>query len=226
MAVVLIVIFAIFLLFNKRFKKFQDVASLREQVEVLQKKVTVLNNLDEESLQQNVALTTSAVPLDKSLPTILSTMEGISDKTGVSLKSLIVDAPGAISTDSASAKQQQTTADKKTGAIALPYSVTLSGTFDQIKTFLAVSNKVRRLIRAKSFTLNFTDEQLTTQISFETFYAPLSKRNDAQVLQPLKNTDFDLLASLEEFPDMGQIAAGASGIPAAPIEVKENPFAL
>ena len=47
-AVVLIVIFAIFPAIQQTIQEFQDVASLREQVEVLQKKVTVLNNLDEE----------------------------------------------------------------------------------------------------------------------------------------------------------------------------------
>lgn len=202
---------------------FQDVSVLKEQVSILEQKIQVLNSLDEASLEKDVALTTSAIPLDKSLPTILRTMEGISDQTGVTLKSLIVDTPGALATQAAA--KQQTTEEKKLGAFTLPFAVSLTGTFDQIKTFLSVSNKVRRIIRAKSFTLNFNEEQLTTQISFDSFYAPLSTRNETERLQPLKNTDIDVLSNLEKFPNMGQI--GGSTITPNTIQIgKENPFSL
>jgi Tfp pilus assembly protein PilO len=204
-------------------QEFQDVSALRDQVGILQQKVTVLNNLDETSLQQNFVLTTSAVPIDKSLPTILSTMEGIGDKTGVTLKSLVIDAPGSLATQ---AGKLQNTEEKKLGAYTLPFSVTLDGTFDQIKTYLAVSNKVRRLIRAKAFTLNFADDALTTQISFDAFYAPLSSKNDSDTLKQLKNSDFDVLAGLEQYPNMGQLGVSTSPAPIDPSQVKPNPFSL
>lgn len=217
------VIFIIFPLVQQTLHQFQDVSVLREQVNILQQKVTILNNLDESSLEQNVILTTSAIPIEKSLPTILSTMEGISDKTGITLRSLVIDSPGSLASDAA---KQKSTEEKKIGAFSIPFSVTLGGEFDQIITFLATSNTVRRLVRAKSFTLNFSDEELTTQISFETFYAPLSNRNETEILKVLKDSDFDLLARLEQFPNMGAINSTGSSPSFMPTEVKSNPFSL
>jgi Tfp pilus assembly protein PilO len=219
-----IVLFVLLPAIGRTVEQFEDVNILRDQVDILQQKVNVLNNLDESNLEQNVALATSAISVDKSLPTILTTMEGLSERAGVTLLSLEMDSPGSLA--SQAANRQFSAEEKKIGAFSVPFSVTLSGTFDQIKTFLATSNKVRRLVRARSFTINFNEEELKTQISFETFYAPLSVRNEIEKLQLLKNKDFETLATLEQYPNVGALPMFTPVTSSPQGEARPDPFSL
>lgn len=202
---------------------FNNVKDVQETVGKMQQKLTVLNGLDETSLLEQFTVATSAVPSEISLPTILRTIEGVSDKTGVTVKALSVDSAGNLATQSA---KQFSTDEKKIGAYSIPFSVTLTGTFDQLKDFLSQSNKALRLVRAKSFTLNFSDQNtLTTQMSFDTFFLPGKDISDVDILTQLKRADSEMLQAISQFPNYTQVNVSTPLSPSSG-GGKPNPFSL
>src|SRR5260221_13516682 len=52
-------------------------AALQEQVKVLREKANALQGLDEQSLSTNLFVASSAIPPDKSISTLFSTIDGL-----------------------------------------------------------------------------------------------------------------------------------------------------
>ena len=225
---------------------FQDAQTIEDQNSGLASRLAVLDKLDESTLQQQLQSSTQAVPLDKSLPTILRTIEGIAVQSQVSVSNLAVLEPGSLSTKSA---QQVDINQQKYGAALLPFTVAVTGSIDQIKTFIDLTTKVRRFLMAQSFIVNFianaptqsvqssssgqlqssqsaqltNSPQLSTQMGFSAFYIPLPNGSPPDNTQPLSPDQQALINTISAYPNMGDSAVGQSSL--APAGGKQNPFA-
>jgi len=219
---VLILVLAIVPLWKDTVLVYEDVQAATEQVKKLEKKLSVLNSLDEAELERQFTLATSALPVEKSPPTVITTILNLANETGVTLDTLVLDAPGSLASDSA---KQLSGDEQKIGAYSLAFSIGVTADITQLRSFLSKSNQIRRLVRAKSFNLVFSDDEvLKTQIFFDTFYSPLATRDSVEVLPELSAIDFELLQKLETFEDLANIPLSEDEILAESGTPKENPF--
>lgn len=189
---------------QQTWKLIEDVNSERTELVGLQTKLNQLQALDEETLRQQLRLLTSAVPTDKSLPTLLSTAEAVSANTGVTLSDMSLISPGSLATDSA---KRQTSEEKTFGASLLPFSIVLTGTSDQIRNYLSTSINVRRLLRVKQFTIIFSgDGAARSNVSLDALYAglPTNLGDVRQPILPLAEKDEQLLDKLASQPNYSQ----------------------
>src|SRR5258706_7276015 len=76
-----------------------EVTSASGEVQSLQRKASVLDSLDEEALKNDLVTLVTAVPADKSLMTLLGTIDGVTRKTGVSLVDISLTKPWSLATD-------------------------------------------------------------------------------------------------------------------------------
>ena len=110
---------------------------------MLKGKLALLVALNEEDIRDRLILLVSAVPQEKSVPTIFSTIEGLAQQSGVSIIDLSLTSPGTLA--SMSAAIRASASEKKIGASTLPFVLTASGTYDQIRGFVGKINAIRRI---------------------------------------------------------------------------------
>lgn len=206
--------------------------SLSAEVVVLKNKVSLLESIDEGSMRNNVQTLLSAVPSDKSIPTLLWTLDGLSAKTGVAAGNFSLAKLGSLATESA----KRVTADEQAvGGNIVPFSMDISGSLDQIRGFLASSVSVRRLIRIRTFTVRFAKRSteatgsanmISANLEMDTYYSPLPTTIGSvnQPLTALTSTDDDLIAKVAQM----QLMQSTSLTLPSPSTgaVKPDPFSL
>jgi Tfp pilus assembly protein PilO len=200
-----------------------EVEDLTSQTNVLQKKIETLANLDETTLRNQLTNVLSAVPADRSFPTLFETIEGVAAQTGVAIVNVSIESGTTLATGSAA---KVSAADKKLGTRTIPFSVTVNGSLPTVEQFITLVSNVRRLLRVREFSIAFPKElrPLTVVIEMDAFYEPLptelgSLRN---VLPTLTADDEAVIAKLSEFP---LIVQSSAALPPPLIgKVKENPF--
>jgi len=203
--------------------------SISAEVELLKNKVSVLESLDENAMRSDLLILLSAVPSDKSLSTLLDTLDGLTAKTGVSSGDFSLSKLGSLATESA----QRLSADEKgVGSNILPFTINLTGRVDQLRGFLAASVSVRRLFRVRTFQVQFaktatgSSDMVSVVVGMDAFYSPIPSAIGpvSQPLTPLTSADSDLIAKLE---GMQLLVAPSSSLPppSAGAE-KTDPFSL
>ena len=194
-----------------------------KETETLSKKLRFLEGLSEDDLRSQLVTLLSAVPQEKSVPSIFGTVEGLTNQSGVSIVEVTLTSPGSLATVAAT---RQSSVEKKIGASTLPFSLTVSGTYDQIRAFVGDINKVRRLFDVTSFELSIGATG-TTQVKFAltAFYQPLpTKVGSVQApVAVLTQKEEEVLAKIIQYPDVSQ----ALSEPLTPIlsDVRRDPFA-
>ncbi len=144
---------------------------LKSQVQQLRKKVSILASLDEETLRQQFLALAAAVPPDKAIPSVFSTVERLSAETGIQLGDVTVMSPGSLATESA---QKQTVEEKKMGSNMLTFTVLLEGTPKQVHDFFDAAVRVRRSLRVRLFDFTvLSADRVTVRAAMNAFYAPL-----------------------------------------------------
>ncbi len=196
---------------------------ISEQTTGLQRKLNALNNLDEETLRRQLTNVLSAVPAERSFPTLFETIEGIAVQTGVSVVQMHLSGGTTLATPSAA---KVSAADKKLGTRTVPFSVTITGTASAVQEFITLAPKVRRLLRIRTFSIAFPRDvrPLTVAIEMDAFYEPLpTSLGTAKTLLPtLSASDEEIITRLGELPlitqENGELTVPLIG------RVKENPF--
>lgn len=196
---------------------------ISEQTAGLQKKLDTLNNLDEGTLRLQLTNVLSAVPAERSFPTLFETVEGVAFQTGVSVVEMHLSGGTTLATPSSA---KVTAADKKLGTRTVPFSVTVSGSLSAVQQFITLVPNVRRLLRIRTFSISFPREirPLTIAIEMDAFYEPLptSLGTAKSVLPQLSTADEEILTRLGEMPlitqENGELPPPLIG------RVKENPF--
>ncbi len=194
-----------------------------QEVNGLNSKTALLQAVNEYTMRSDLLTLLSAVPSDKSLPTVLSTLDGLAAQTGVSLDTVSLAKGGFLSTASA----EPLTADEQAiGTNIIPFTVGFTGTFDQVHAFLTASTSVRRLFRVQTFDVSFgQDNTVAANVSMEAFYSPLPTAIGAvgQPITSLSGTDARVIASVSA---MQLLVQPSSLPPPSGGAGKSDPFSL
>ncbi len=207
--------------------KIQELVSqmrdVSESTAGLQKKLDSLVLLDEGTLRQQLSSVLSAVPAERSFPTLFETIEGVAGQTGVAVLQMQISGGTTLATPSAA---KVSAADKKLGTRTIPFTVTISGSLQAVQQFITVVPGVRRLLRIRTFSISFPrdDRPLTVAIDMDAFYEPLptSLGSAKSVLPQLTSADDQIIGRLSAMPliskENGELPPPLIG------RVKENPF--
>lgn len=180
---------------------YERLSTLEKEYGSLSTKLSFLKSLQEENLRDQLVMLVSAIPQDKSVPSIFSTLEGLAQQSGVSIGEINLTSPGSLATGSAG---RQMTSGKKIGASTLPFSLGATGTYDQIRSFVSSVNQVKRLFDVTSFEFSIGSEGVTrVSLSFLAFYQPLpTKVGSVEApLTSLTPREEEVLAKLIKYPD-------------------------
>lgn len=207
---------------KKTWETISVISQLRREIAGLRGKSAILGSLDEEQLTGQLQALVAAVPVDKSVQTLFSTVDGLANEAGVVLTDMSVANVGGVASGSAGAAVDS----QKTGANTLGFTVLMQGELEQIVKLFLNSNYVRRLLRMKNFTFNLSSAaKPEARVVMETFFAPLPKKTVDGDLQPL--TDQELVT----YTDVSSLPTFAMDVTPQPVEaqsattVKPDPFA-
>lgn len=200
-----------------------QITELSADIGALEAKLSVLGGLDEDTLRVNLETLLSAIPSDKSLASLMGTIDGLTAQTGVAVSALALAKPGSLATASA----RKLSADEQVvGSSILPFTVHLTGSFDQIRAFLASAVRVRRSFRIRSFDMTLQGAtSVTANVAMDAFYAPIPSAIGSvlQTIGPLEAKDNQVIERLSGLPLLVQMSA-----PVAPSAGagKADPFSL
>lgn len=205
----------------------QETQSLRKTVATLTEKQQVLTNLDITTLTRYAQAAIAAVPADKALGSLFSTIDALTAKEGVTVTGVSLGNVGGVASDSAKKLSQD---EQKIGVSIIPFSVTVEGPIDRVRNVVDQAVKIRRFFRVRSFDLVFDAKTSTTKstLSMDAYYVPdpkvISKVTDP--LTPLSAEETDLLDTVATFPLLTYdtlVGTGSASIPLIPITA--DPFA-
>lgn len=204
-----------------------ETQSLRKTVATLTEKRRVLADLDIATLTRYAQAAIAAVPADKSLGSLFSTIDALTAKEGVTVTGVSLGNVGGVASDSAKKLSQD---EQKIGVSIIPFSVTVEGPIDRVRNVVDQAVKIRRFFRVRSFDLVFDTKTSTTKstLSMDAYYVPdpkvISKVTDP--LTPLSTEEMALLDTVSLFPLLTYdtlVASGSANIPTVPVTV--DPFA-
>jgi Tfp pilus assembly protein PilO len=199
--------------------------ALAKTIQILRTKITILESQDENTYRDQLAQLVAAVPQDKSLPTLFATLDGLGAQSGVTLTEFTLSRLGSIASGSAvklSAEEQ------KIGSSLLPFTIIVSGNYDQIYAFLSQVNSVRRFFRVNNFDISFANTSaITVHMGMDAFYSPFSTSIGAvdSPLTPLSQKEVDLITQISQMPYLGQAAFVPATSEQMPMTPKSDLFA-
>jgi Tfp pilus assembly protein PilO len=204
-----------------------EVTAMTEQTVQLRAKATILSTIDEATYKQFLANLITAVPADQSITSVFSTLDGLSSQTGVTLTDLGLAKPGSIASGSARTQSQQ---EKEVGTNLLPFTVTISGSYDQIRDFLSQAISVRRFFRVRGFDLSLLDPtNVSVRMSMDAYYSPYATTIGGvdTKIEALTAKDEQTIQTVANLPLVGDPNLGAitTGVPSSSGPPKANPFA-
>lgn len=202
---------------------FSQMSDIAAEADGLQKKLDTLNALDEQTLRFQLVHVLTAVPGDRSFPSLFETVEGVAVQTGVAVQQMSLSGGTTLATPSAA---KLSAADRKLGTRTIPFSVTVNGSISGVQEFITLAPNVRRLLRIRTFSIAFPPDErpLTVSIEMDAFYEPLptSLGTAKTILPELTAADN---AIIERLANMQLITQSAESLPEPFIgQVKPNPF--
>ncbi|KKU88014.1 hypothetical protein A3A64_00055 [Candidatus Gottesmanbacteria bacterium RIFCSPLOWO2_01_FULL_48_11] len=199
--------------------------ALVSQVAQLRTKASLLGSLDENTLRTQLLTLTSAVPTDKAIPSVFSTVERLAAESGMVLGGVTVANPGSLATESA---QKQTTEEKKLGSNMLTFTALLEGTPVQVLDFFDRAVKVRRSLRVRFFDFSRAAGDIATvRVAMDAFYAPLPTAlgDIADPIEILTPQEEEIVANISRYPLYAVSSLEAVGVLPATPSVRD-PFAF
>lgn len=183
---------------------YGNLKDVQKEVQDLSGKFTFLQSVSEDDLRGRLLIMLSAVPAEKSIPTIFSSADGLAKKFGVSIVDMNLAGMGSLATGAAS---RQSVAEKKIGASTLPFTMNATGSYDQIRSFVSEINKVRRLFDVTSFDLSIGSTGDTqVRLSLTAFYQPIPTEVGS-VQSPvvtLTTKEEEVFMKVSQYPDVSQ----------------------
>lgn len=217
-------VFGIIPIIGKIIQIRSDSVALSESIAQLQTKVTVLDSEDEATYKNQLQQLIAAVPADKSLTTLFTTLDALAAQSGVAVTDVSLSKPGSIASQSA---QKLTNEERQIGSSLLPFEVTVVGNYQQIHDFLAQSISVRRFFRVRNFEISFLDpSNISVRMGMDAFYSPLTVTIGAteSQLQPLSAKENQIIATVEKMPILSVATEGQAVISPTSNETRSDPF--
>ncbi len=202
-----------------------QLSTLTQERDGLKQKLSYLQSLDESTLRDQLLTALSAVPADKSIPTVFNTVESLAAQSGVSVDKMQVSAGGYIATASAT---KQTPVERQLGTRLVPFTVTIVGTFTGIEQFISEAPTIRRILRIRTFAISFpkTTNTISVVLNMDAFYEPFPTTLGvaAEAVTPLTDAE---QVTLEKIANLTLLTDQTSAILPSPVteKAKDNPFA-
>lgn len=203
---------------QKSIQLLRDLRVLGDEINRIQKKVTMLSLLDPATLDQYGQLVLTAVPSEKSVPTLLSTVEAVAIKNNLLITDLNIETLGSLATGSAGQPI-------KPEGFVLSETISLQGELLDLRNFLSDCIKVRRLVRVKNMILSTfpKSDQVSAKLSLEVFYLPLpqsiGKASDS--LEPFSQKEITTLETLGSYALAFEVVSPMSSLDSTPISAEE-----
>jgi len=203
-----------------------EMVALSTTIGQLQEKINILNNSDEETYRTQLRELVAAVPSDKSLTTLFSTVDALAAASGTTISDLTLAKPGLIATESAA---RQSNEEKQIGSDLLPFTVTVHGSYAQIHDFLSRVVNVRRFFRVRNFDISLADmTNISVRMGMDAFYSPISLSPSMldKPLEPLTAEEEQIIARIEAMPIVGQLTLPPPSTGATSGPGRVDPFSL
>lgn len=194
------------------------VIALQADVDILEQKISILDSIDDSVLREHLLSLDAAVPTHKSLPTLLGTIDGLNLRSGLSLENVAIESPGKLSTSSA-------LLSSVTGR-EIHFSFAVRGTIEQIRSFLELTTKIKRVLRIDSLAFSFPDSSVgNIQLSMSTFYEPLESFSDVveKPIKPFTDEEARVLVAVAAMP---WYAEQLESLPPEEYPTRNDPFYL
>lgn len=179
---------------------YTDIGELKKKNDLLNRKIAILENIDESTYTKLYTELLRAVPSDQSLITLFSTIDGLGAASGVTIGNITLSKGGQIATDSASVKTPE---EKKDGSTVLTFSVKITGSYEQLRTFFARVIEVRRILRIRSFDISLSDpSNISVGLLMDAFYSPYRTSVGApeSPIEPLTEADSQIINRVSGMP--------------------------
>lgn len=186
--------------------------ALTGDITKLKEKVQLLNSYDMGFLEQSYADIQAALPEDKSIDTLISTIENTAGKQGLTIDSFNLEKIGSIATGSAAPVPVQT----KDGSSVVRANIAVTGDLTGIRNFLDELVKVRRLVRVRDASLSFlkTKQAMSADIDLDVFYQPLPTTlgKASESIEALSQKQIDTLGTITSYPVAYQVTSGTAPV--------------
>jgi|GEM_PF-605764 len=196
-------------------------------IQLLEEKLQILNALDTDLLQTYAGAAISAVPAEKSLGTVFSTIDGLTSKEGVAVSGISLSSIGSVATEAA---KKLSLEEQKIGVNIVPFSIVVIGPIEQVRNVVDTAVKIRRLFRIRSFDLSFDNISGTTKstIQMDAYYVPLPKTLGklTDSIKPLSEDEVAVINKINALPLITQsipVSTGSSQFQNEPRSM--DPFA-
>lgn len=200
---------------------YKELNTVRKMTATLSAKYSTLGSLDESQLALDGNDLLGAIPSDKDVATILSTIEQTANSSGLEIVNVTIANPGSLATEAA---QRQSQEEKQLGSGIISSGVTVEGPLANVKTYLSTLQRVRRLLRVQSVEVRIREGGVArANITLDSFWAPLPATlgDIAAPLPPRSTQEDELLAWIRAFPVSYQTLLTAEPDSFPP---KQNPF--
>lgn len=223
---ILVVVFGLYPASLRVYSMYTEYSQLQDDVALLNAKRVQVRELNDNNLLENLQIASSMIPTEKSVQTVMATVESVATRSNVELLELNMDSAGSISTQSATSNPKE---DIAVGAFVLPFSVSVVGGFEQLNSFFDEIIAVRRLLRIEGYTMTVQGTGFQATVVLDALYNPLDagRRDALAELVPLTQNEQTLLANIARLPDYTQLNTEAiippeNGVEA--VRLKSNPF--
>ncbi len=211
--VLILLLFVVKPRFLDIFKLRNNIAQAKQDVVVLESKLTTLKGFNQDKLLSDVKKVEVSLPSDKDLPGLLLTLERIAAETGVSIAAVQLT-PGQISPTPAGGEVEN-----------FPVKATITGNFFQVKNYLVSVFGSPRMVAVKSVTITSGTAgavaSLSATLNLDSFFQQLAATK-VVVRDPLQNLTSTELQILEKIA----VPAPVAGVPPPPpVTGKADPFA-
>jgi len=190
---------------RKTMQLVAETQTLRKTVATLTEKQRVLQELDMTMLTNYSRDAIAAVPADKSLGSLFSTVDALTAKENVTVAAISLGSVGSVASDSATKLSLD---EQKIGVRIIPFSIIVEGPIDKVRNVVDEAVKIRRFFRVRSFDLVFDTKSGVTKstLSMDAYYVPdpktLNKVTDA--LTALTPDEIEILDTVSAFPLLTQ----------------------
>ncbi|MBI4064788.1 type 4a pilus biogenesis protein PilO [Candidatus Gottesmanbacteria bacterium] len=201
---------------QKTYQLFLEFQSLSRDIDLTKKKLAILESLDEEYLRHSVTSLTQGVPTEKSVASLMTTIEAVASENNISVTELRLGALGTLATDSATQKQSLTNQN-------ISAHIIVSGPYEQYILFLKQLVRVKRLLRVESLRVSLNSGEVTSQLTIEGFYKPLPKSTNTITTEiyPLSQQEEASVNEITALPDYTSLIGA---IPTVSFEPRNDPF--
>ena len=177
----------------------KDLRTMQEEISGIQKKASMLQSVDLLELEQTARDVLAGVPPDKSVSTLLSTIEAVATKYNLYISDMSIEGIASLAKDSAKPVT-------KPEGNSLTEGISLQGELIQLRNFLIECVRVRRLLRVKDMVITAIPKSnlITAKLTIEVFYLPLpqtiGKISDA--LEPFSQEELATIEKIKSYPIM------------------------